>query len=272
PGMFAGYWGDPAADADRMRGGRCHSGDLAYVDDDEWVYFAGRSGGWMRVDGENLAAAPIEQVLRRHPAVAEVGVYAVPASAVRGPGAIGDAVAAALVVDAGGAAGGAGGASGEAAGSADGEADGGAGGQAAGELVRGLGDFLAAQPDLGPKQWPSLVRVTSALPRTASFKFRARDLVELGTDPAGDRLFLRDPDSGVLAPLASPAASHSAGFRYEFARHPRGCAGSVDQRGSASHVAARDALNTPHLGGGTQLGAAPLSPRAEPTASADPPR
>src|SRR5699024_10312825 len=104
PGMFAGYWGDPAADADRMRGGRFHSGDLAYVDDDEWVYFAGRSGGWMRVDGENLAAAPIEQELRRHPAVAEVGVYAVPASAVRGPGAIGDAVAAALVVDAGGAA------------------------------------------------------------------------------------------------------------------------------------------------------------------------
>lgn len=202
PGMFAGYWGDPAADADRMRGGRFHSGDLAYVDDDEWVYFAGRSGGWMRVDGENLAAAPIEQVLRRHPAVAEVGVYAVPASAVRGPGAIGDAVAAALVVDAGGAAGGAGGAGGEAAGSADGEADGGAGGQAAGELVRGLGDFLAAQPDLGPKQWPSLVRVTSALPRTASFKFRARDLVDLGTDPAGDRLFLRDPDSGEFAPLA----------------------------------------------------------------------
>ena len=73
PGLFAGYWGDPAADAERMRGGRFHSGDLAYVDDEGWVYFAGRSGGWMRVDGENLAAAPIERVLRRHPDVAEVG-------------------------------------------------------------------------------------------------------------------------------------------------------------------------------------------------------
>ena len=62
PGLFAGYWGDPAADAERMRGGRFHSGDLAYVDDDGWIYFAGRSGGWMRVDGENLAAAPIERV------------------------------------------------------------------------------------------------------------------------------------------------------------------------------------------------------------------
>lgn len=166
PGLFAGYYGDPAADAERMRGGRFHSGDLAYVDDEGYVYFAGRSGGWMRVDGENLAAAPIERVLRRHPDVAEVGVYAVPADAVRGPGAIGDAVAAAVVVrdgvDAGAAA-----------------------------LAAGFGEFLAAQSDLGPKQWPSLLRVTAALPRTASFKFRARDLTALGTDPAGDRVWTR---------------------------------------------------------------------------------
>ncbi|MFN3338984.1 MAG: AMP-binding protein, partial [Dietzia sp.] len=98
PGLFAGYYNDPSADAERMRGGRFHSGDLAYVDDDGWVYFAGRSGGWMRVDGENLAAAPVERVLRRHPDLVEVGVYAVPADQVRGPGTIGDAVAAAVVL------------------------------------------------------------------------------------------------------------------------------------------------------------------------------
>lgn len=172
PGLFAGYWGDPAADADRMRNGQFHSGDLAYVDDDGWVYFAGRSGGWMRVDGENLAAAPIEQVLRRHPGIAEVGAYAVPAFSVRGSGTIGDAVAAALVLT---------------------------DGASAEDLVRGFSGFLAAQPDLGPKQWPTLLRVTSALPRTASFKFRARDLVDLGTDPAGDCLFVRDPVSGEFA-------------------------------------------------------------------------
>ena len=164
PGMFAGYWKDPAADAERMRGGRFHSGDLAYVDDDGWVYFAGRSGGWMRVDGENLAAAPIERVLRRHPEMAEVGVYAVPAAGVRGPAAIGDALAAAVVLRDG----------------ADPAA-----------VAGGLVDFLRAQPDLGPKQWPSLLRVTTALPRTASFKFRARDLTALGTDPAGDGVWVR---------------------------------------------------------------------------------
>ena len=59
PGLFAGNWNDPAAHAERMRGGWFHPGDLAYVDDDGYVFFAGRSGGWMRVDGENLAAAPI---------------------------------------------------------------------------------------------------------------------------------------------------------------------------------------------------------------------
>ncbi len=174
PGLFAGYWGDPAADAERMRGGRFHSGDLAYVDDDGWIYFAGRSGGWMRVDGENLAAAPIERVLRRHADVAEVGVYAVPAATVRGAAAIGDAVAAGVVLRE----------------CADVSA-----------LADGFADFLAAQPDLGPKQRPSLLRVTSALPRTASFKFRARDLTSLGTDPAGDRVWVRPDGAEAFTPV-----------------------------------------------------------------------
>ena len=173
PGLFSGYYGDPAADAERMRGGRFHSGDLAYVDDEGWVYFAGRSGGWMRVDGENLAAAPIERVLRRHPDVAEVGVYAVPAETVRGPAVIGDAVAAAVVPREG----------------ADASA-----------LADGFGDFLAAQSDLGPKQWPSLLRMTAALPRTASFKFRARDLSSLGAESAGDRVWVRADGGGAFTP------------------------------------------------------------------------
>lgn len=176
PGLFAGYWNDPAADAERMRGGRFHSGDLAYVDDDGYVYFAGRSGGWMRVDGENLAAAPIERVIRRHPDVAEVGVYAVPAAAVRGPGAIGDAVAAGVVLrdDASGA--------------------------VACWFAEGFGEFLSGQADLGPKQWPSLLRITSSLPRTASFKFRARDLTALGADPAGDRVWVREHGAEEFRP------------------------------------------------------------------------
>ncbi|MGH3334688.1 MAG: AMP-binding protein, partial [Nocardioides sp.] len=77
-GQFAGYYNDDAATAERMRDGMYWSGDLAYRDSDGWVYFAGRTAAWLRVDGENLACAPIERVLLRHPAIDQAAVYAVP--------------------------------------------------------------------------------------------------------------------------------------------------------------------------------------------------
>ena len=92
PGRFEGYYNDPEADAERMAGGVYHSGDLAYRDENGYAYFAGRLGDWMRVDGENLGAAPIERVLLRHPDVIEVAVYGIPAADV------GDQVMAALVL------------------------------------------------------------------------------------------------------------------------------------------------------------------------------
>ena len=39
-----------------------------------------------------------------------------------------------------------------------------------------LGDFLAAQPDLGPKQLPRFVRITAELPRTGTHKVLKREL------------------------------------------------------------------------------------------------
>lgn len=51
-----------------MRNGQYWSGDLAYTDVDGYVYFAGRSSGWLRVDGENIGAAPIERSLVGYPA------------------------------------------------------------------------------------------------------------------------------------------------------------------------------------------------------------
>ena len=77
-GQFAGYYNDEAATAERMRGGMYWSGDLAYRDEAGFVYYAGRTADWLRVDGENLAAAPIERILVRHPSIAEAAVYAVP--------------------------------------------------------------------------------------------------------------------------------------------------------------------------------------------------
>ncbi|MGH3724564.1 MAG: long-chain-fatty-acid--CoA ligase [Mycobacterium sp.] len=139
PGRFTGYYKNPEADAERMVDGKYHSGDLAYADENGYVYFAGRLGDWLRVDGENLGTAPIERVLLRHPGITEVAVYGIPDPTV------GDRVMAALVVS---------------------------------EEFHAseLGEFLAAQEDLGPKQWPSFVRVSETLPRTATFKVIKRQL------------------------------------------------------------------------------------------------
>ncbi len=149
PGQFRGYYRDPDAEADRMRGGVYHSGDLAYRDENGFAYFAGRLGDWMRVDGENLGTAPIERILMRYPDVTEVAVYPIPDPAV------GDQVMAALVLPAG----------------TDFDPD---------AFTR----FLSRQPDLGPKQWPKFVRTTTALPRTETFKVLKRQLCAEATDCA----------------------------------------------------------------------------------------
>lgn len=161
PGAFEGYYNDPRADAERMRGGCYHSGDLAYLDEQGWVRFAGRVGDWMRVDGENLGTAPIERILLRHPDIAQAAVYGIPAPDV------GDLVMAAVVLAAG----------------ADLDA-------------AGLRRFLAEQEDLGPKQWPSLVRVTRELPRTATFKVIKRALRAQGDDRGDDDIWRIEPFGG----------------------------------------------------------------------------
>jgi fatty-acyl-CoA synthase len=144
-GQFEGYYDDPEADAERLRDGWFWSGDLAYADEDGIVWFAGRSFGRMRVDGENVATAPIERILLRQPDVVLAAVYAVPAADV------GDEVMAALVLRPGA------------------TFDPGA-----------FGAFLAAQPDLGTKWVPRFVRVAEALPQTGTNKVLVRELARQG--------------------------------------------------------------------------------------------
>ena len=148
-GWFRGYYNDEAAEGERMAGGVYHSGDLAYRDEAGYIYFAGRLGDWMRVDGENLGTAPIERILLRHPDIVEAAVYAIPDPAV------GDRVMAALVLA-----------------------------EAAEFDAERFRAFLAEQPDLGPKQWPSFVRISAELPRTVTFKVLKRQLSAEGIDCA----------------------------------------------------------------------------------------
>jgi len=145
-GFFTGYYNDPDANAERMRHGMYWSGDLAYRDADGWIYLAGRTADWMRVDGENMAAAPIERILLRHSAINRAAVYAVPDERV------GDQVMAAVVLNDG----------------AELDPD-------------SFEAFLDAQPDLSPKAWPRYVRIAADLPSTATHKVLKRHLIPQGT-------------------------------------------------------------------------------------------
>jgi fatty-acyl-CoA synthase len=76
--VFEGYWNNEEATNRRVRKGYYWSGDLAYRDANDMIYFAGRDSDWLRVDGENIAVTPIESVIYRHPDVVLACVYAVP--------------------------------------------------------------------------------------------------------------------------------------------------------------------------------------------------
>ena len=77
-GPFEGYYNNTAATEKTTRFGWYWSGDLGYLDEDRYLFFAGRNADWIRVDGENFPAGPIEDALRQHPDVVLAAVYGVP--------------------------------------------------------------------------------------------------------------------------------------------------------------------------------------------------
>ena len=91
-GPFEGYYNNAEATAQATRNGWYWSGDLGYLDADGYLYFAGRTADWIRVDGENFPAGPIERRDRRHPDVVVAAAYGVPDADA------GDQVMAALVL------------------------------------------------------------------------------------------------------------------------------------------------------------------------------
>lgn len=140
---FEGYYKNDAADAERVRNGWYWTGDLGYLDAEGFLYFAGRKGDWLRVDGENTSTLLIEQVLRRHRAVIAAAVFGAPDPR------SGDQVMAAVEV-------------------ADPDTF------DTEEFAR----FLIAQEDLGSKGAPRLLRVSANLPVTGSNKVLKRELQE----------------------------------------------------------------------------------------------
>ncbi len=165
-GLFVGYYNDAASTSERVRDGMYWSGDLAYKDADEWIYLAGRTGDWMRVDGENIAAGPVERILMRESAISRVAVYGVPDEHV------GDAVMAAIVLR-------------------DDES----------LTPASFTEFLSAQADLSPKAWPTYVRIDADLPSTATNKILKRELKSQGV--AGSQVWRRTARSTEYEPTST---------------------------------------------------------------------
>jgi fatty-acyl-CoA synthase len=138
---FEGYYANDEAEAERTRGGWFWSGDLGYRDEAGFFYFAGRPADWLRVDGENFAAAPVERILSRFGGVVTAAVYPVPDPRT------GDQVMAALELVPRTA--------------FDPEA---------------FTVFLAGQEDLGTKWAPRFVRIVAHIPLTGTGKVDKRPL------------------------------------------------------------------------------------------------
>ena len=76
--VMRGYWNDPQASAETLRGGWLHTGDLGACDEDGFVTLKDRSKDMIISGGSNIYSREIEEVLLRHPGVLEVAVVGRP--------------------------------------------------------------------------------------------------------------------------------------------------------------------------------------------------
>jgi len=170
-GPFEGYYNNPEATAKTTRNGWYWSGDLGYKSKDDYLYFAGRNADWIRVDGENFPAGPIEEALRHAPGVVVAAVYGVPDDQA------GDQVMAALVV-------------------ADDRAF----------DPSTFGAWLDAQEAIGPKWRPRYLRLLHDPPTTGTNKIVKRMLVheKFRLDAVGDdEVFVRERGATEYRPFTA---------------------------------------------------------------------
>lgn len=78
PSVSKGYWMRPEANRETFVDGWCHTGDLGRVDEDGFIYIAGRKKDMIISGAENIYPAEIEDVIYSNPNVSEVAVIGVP--------------------------------------------------------------------------------------------------------------------------------------------------------------------------------------------------
>jgi long-chain acyl-CoA synthetase len=78
PQVMKGYWGREEATASAMVGGRFHSGDVGYMDEDGYTFIIDRIKDLVLVSGFNVYPRNVEEGIYQHPAVEEVTVIGIP--------------------------------------------------------------------------------------------------------------------------------------------------------------------------------------------------
>jgi fatty-acyl-CoA synthase len=185
-GPFEGYYNNAEANARTRRFGWYWTGDLGYIDADRYLYFAGRNADWLRVDGENFPAGPIESAISHHPDVVLAAVYGVPDDQA------GDQVMAGLVLR-------------------DGTSF---------DPVAFAG-WIDGLADVGPKWRPRYVRVLANPPTTGTNKIVKRALVHQkwrSDRIGGDAVFVRARGEATYRPFT---ADDEEALRDSFVRYQR---------------------------------------------------
>ena len=78
PNVMKGYLKDPGETERALRGGWLHTGDIGYMDEDGYLFIVERKKDLIITGGFNLYPSEVEQVLEKHPAVAEAAVVGEP--------------------------------------------------------------------------------------------------------------------------------------------------------------------------------------------------
>jgi fatty-acyl-CoA synthase len=77
-GVMKGYWGDPEATREALRGGWFHTGDMATINEEGYILIVDRKKDIIVSGGENISSLEIEKAMLAHPTIYEVAVVPAP--------------------------------------------------------------------------------------------------------------------------------------------------------------------------------------------------
>ena len=79
PNVVKGYWNKPEATAESfVDGGWLRTGDIAKLDDEEFIFITDRAKDMIIRGGENIYSSEVEAALFEHPAVTDVAIFGIP--------------------------------------------------------------------------------------------------------------------------------------------------------------------------------------------------